>query len=380
MQTQENIVPVSGAGIDVGRIERELAMMWKPAGEAQGSNADSGVTRACALNLIVYASVADDRALIDAMLDEVNEQHPGRTVVLLADRATAQSRMEAYVSTRCRRLGGSAKQVCGEQVTIEAAGAAIDRAATAIEPLLVPDVPTFLWWKDIPHEDDKLFNRMTRLSDRVIIDSASFDRPHEDLKRLDQIIGEHPQQFSLSDLNWGRLTAWRTLVASFWDVADYRSALDRIDRITVEYDPPDVAPDEIAPKALLATGWLASRLGWTIDEANERARNSFQFRDGGRRLFVEMRPTAHTGHADGMLVSLTFTAEGADAEFYVGLSEDRKKLETHASIDGKRTIGRVLAYEEKTEGQRLSRELSLSARDVIYAQALSVAARLIEKH
>jgi hypothetical protein len=38
----------------------------------------------------------------------------------------------------------------------------------------------------------------------------------------------------------------------------------------------------------------------------------------------------------------------------------------------------VLAYEQKTEGQRLSREMGLLARDVVYDEALSVAAQLIE--
>jgi glucose-6-phosphate dehydrogenase assembly protein OpcA len=218
---------------------------------------------------------------------------------------------------------------------------------------------------------------MLRMTDRVVIDSASFDHPYEDLKRLAQIIGEHPQSFALSDLNWGRLTAWRTLIASFWDVADYRPYLDTIDHIVIEYDPPDVAPSEIAPKALLVVGWLASRLGWSI--TGERVENGFHLKHAhGNSIIVEMRPTSHAGHGDGMLVSLTLTSRARGAEFYVAFSEDRKKLLTEASIDGERNVGRVLAYEENTEGQRLSRELSLSARDVIYEQALSTAAQLIE--
>src|SRR4051812_35668499 len=99
MQTQENTVSVSAAkGVDVGKIEKELAVMWKPAGDEEGSNAESGVTRACALNLLVYATVADDRSGIDEMLDVVNEQHPGRTLVLLADRAATEPKLDAYVS------------------------------------------------------------------------------------------------------------------------------------------------------------------------------------------------------------------------------------------------------------------------------------------
>ncbi len=382
MQTQESIVQVSTTkGIDVGKIEKELAAMWKPSDDGEGSNAESGVTRACALNLLVYATETDDRAQIDEMLDEVSEQHPGRTLVLLADREAIEPKLEAYVSTRCRRLGGSGKQVCGEQVTIEAAGTAIETVASAIAPLLVPDVPVFLWWKDIPHYEDKLFSRMTTMADRVVIDSSCFDNPHQDLQRLSRIIKEHPQFMSVSDLNWGRLTAWRTLIASFWDVADYRPYFDKIDRVLVEYDSPDVAPDEIAPKALLAVGWLASRLGWKIEEASGRedeSTSSFQLRANDRKVSVEMSATTRTGHSDGMLVSLTLSVGDAEAEFQVALSDDRKRLETEARIDSKQTIGRVLSYEEKSEGQRLSRELSFLKRDLIYEQALDSAAQLIE--
>lgn len=353
--------------------------MWKPSGDAEGSNAESGVTRACALNLLVYATVAEDRARIDEMLDVVNEQHPGRTLVLLADRAAPEPKLEAYVSSRCRLLGGSGKQVCGEQVTIEAAGAAVETVASAIAPLLVPDVPVFLWWKDIPHYEDKLFSRMTAMSDRVVIDSACFDHPHEDLRRLSQIIKEHPQFMSASDINWGRLTAWRTLVASFWDVPDYRPHLDKIDRVLVEYDPPDRAPGEIAPKALLVIGWLASRLGWAIEEAREREGGalSFQFNANGRKIDIEMSETVRAGHGDGMLVSLTLSSVDSGAEFRVAFTDDRKKLATEARIDGERVVGRILSYEEKTEGQRLSREMSLLKRDVVYEQALDSAAQLI---
>jgi len=382
MQTQENIVPVSTTkGIDVGKIEKELAAMWKPAAESVGSDAESGVTRACALNLLVYATATDDREQIYEMLDAVCEQHPGRTLVLVADRAATEPKLDAYVSTRCRLLGGNRKQICGEQVTIEAAGPVVDTVASAIAPLLVPDVPVFLWWKDIPHYEDKLFNRMTAMSDRMVIDSSCFDHPHKDLLRLARMIRERPQFMSASDLNWGRLTAWRNLIASFWDVPDYRPHLDKIERIVVEYDPPCFAPDEIAPQSLLAVGWLASRLGWSIEGNGEREENgdtSFQLRASGREIKVLMQATKREGYADGLLVSLTLSTGDASAEFRVAFSDDREKLETEARVDGARTVGRVLSYEQKTEGQRLSRELSLYKRDFIYEEALASAAQLIE--
>ena len=87
MQTQENIVQVSAAkGIDVGKIEKELAAMWKPADGSKEGSAESGVTRACALNLLVYSSVTDDRREMEEILDAVCEQHPSRTLLLMTAR------------------------------------------------------------------------------------------------------------------------------------------------------------------------------------------------------------------------------------------------------------------------------------------------------
>ena len=144
-------VPVSPSkGIDVDRIEMELASMWSKASCSENGTTSSGVTRACTLNLIVYTTPSDDRAELDQMLNQVSERHPGRILILVADRETKEPKLEAYVSTRCRLLGASSKQICGEQVTIEAGGPIVETVATAVAPLLVPDVRVYLWWNDIP--------------------------------------------------------------------------------------------------------------------------------------------------------------------------------------------------------------------------------------
>ncbi|HYX40416.1 MAG TPA: glucose-6-phosphate dehydrogenase assembly protein OpcA, partial [Pyrinomonadaceae bacterium] len=176
-QTQESKAAVSVSGIDVGKLEKELAAMWQPAKHEDGTVAEAGTTRVCVLNLIVYAAEHEDRAEIDQLLDEVTEQTPGRSIILVADRDAADAKLEAYVSTRCQTGSRGGKQVCGEQITIEASGPVIETVSTAIEPLLMPDMPVFLWWKDIPHYEDKLFNRLVGLADRVVLDSLAFDHP-----------------------------------------------------------------------------------------------------------------------------------------------------------------------------------------------------------
>ena len=378
LETHANPVPFSPAkGVDVARIEKELASMWSSASDAKEG---SGVTRACALNLIVYTTPEDDRDQLEELLSQVNEQHPGRILILVADRTTETSGLEAYVSMRCRLRGGG-KQICGEQVTIEAHGAQVETAATAVAPLLVPDVPVYVWWKDIPHYEDKLFDRMAQMSDRIVIDSAAFDHPYDDLTRLAKIISDKSRRLRVSDLNWGRLTSWRTLLASFWDVPAYRPMLDKIDRVTVCYHPSPEAPTEIGTTALLLAGWLSTRLGWELAASGVRLNEGTaecDLRAGDRQITLSLVRDKVAERNDRMISSVSVEAEKEAAAFSVALRDNGTKLETEARIGTEHSLGRVLGYERRSDADRLSRELVFLSRDTIYEEAMGLGAQLVD--
>lgn len=379
METQASTAQVAlGKGIDAAKLERELNAMWAEMSAPEGDKASAGVVRACVLNLVVYAEGAEERAEVDDLLSEVVERHPCRAIVLAAERGGDEARLEAFVSTRCQLSSRGSKRICGEQITIEAAGAAVDTASSAVAPLLVPDVPVFLWWKDIPHYEDKLFTRLAGMADRVVIDSASFDRPHEDLRRLSVLLADG--RMRLSDLNWGRLTSWRALVAAFWDVADYRDSLAQIESIVIEYDPPDRSHAEIAPKALLALGWVASCLGWKVAETGARfddGRARFILQDGDREIAAVLAATDDVAGRDGWLTSVTISTAAGD-EFFVELLLGEGRLRTGARLRGAgHACGRVLGYEARTEAGRLSAELDILSRDEVYENAVGAAARLL---
>jgi len=365
-------------GVDATKLERDLSKMWAEASTAKDGQA-AGVVRACVLNLVVYASGDEERAEVDKLLEDVTKRNPCRAIVLVADRDAPEAKLAASASTRCQLSPRGVNQICGEQITIEAGGSVVESAATAVSPLLVPDVPVFLWWKDIPHYDDKLFNDLSAMADRVVIDSASFDHPHDDLLRLAQIL--KTGRLRLSDLNWGRLTSWRSLVASFWDVADYRASLSEIESVRIEYDPPDVSRGEIAPKALVALGWIASCLGWEVEAEGssiEGAEARFKMRGGGREIEAAVVAGDDVAGRDGMITSLTIKTTRGD-EFYVELRLEEGKLRTGARLagDGGHTVGRVLGYEPHTEGQRLNSELDILTRDRLYENAVMRAAEML---
>ena len=389
METQEHSVALSAAkGIEVARLEKELTAMWSTATEGRDNDegredaAASGVTRACVLNLVACTLHPDSRAKVDEVLDDVIEQHPARMLVLVIDQHGAP-KLDAYVSTRCQLSSKGAKQICGEQITIEANGVAGETLASAVAPLLIPDVPVFLWWKDVPDFDDKLFQRLAATADRVVIDSTSFVQPDENFLRLAEVIGAPQSKLKLSDLSWGQLTAWRTLLASFWDVPEYRTHLDWIDQLEIIYEQPGASSGAITLRALLIVGWLSAQLGWQtepLEVVREDDALRFTMQTGARRLVsVRLRatPTGEAGEPRILAISLTSSA-GAEARFHVALRPEGTKLVTGISIGGEElAVGRVLPYEVRREGERLSRELSFLARDAAYEKAVKAAAHLV---
>jgi glucose-6-phosphate dehydrogenase assembly protein OpcA len=219
------------------------------------------------------------------------------------------------------------------------------------------------------------------MADRIVIDSAAFDHPYDDLLRLSETISDHSRRMRVSDLNWGRLTSWRTLLASFWDVPGYHPALGEIDRVSIEYRPSKDAPAEIAPKALLLAGWLASRLRWEVAGKVDRESEDVcecNLSAGDRTIGFAFRRDKTAERNDGLISSVAFAARNGEANFSVAKRMDGTKLQTEAQIGTQRSVGRVLAYEMRSEAEQLGRELAFLNRDAIYEAAVARAARLVE--
>lgn len=367
-------------GVEIERIESTLASMWSEA-SVDGKKADSpGVTRACTVNLVVYTTPADDRDALSDLLSDVNHEHPGRTLLLVANRKATTPRIDANISMRCR-LGMGGKQVCGEEVTIEADGARIDTAASAIEALLVPGVPVYLWWKGTPTDSDALFDRLTRMADRVVIDSARFARPAADLLRLARLIADPKSRMRASDLNWGRMTAWYILLASLWDVPDYRPVLDRIDRLAIVYRPQPGDTGAMPPRPLMLAGWIASRLGWRVIESVPHdgvEGAAWRLRAKDRDVSLVIRGDTAGAVADARIASVSLSAADGAGAFFAALAPDNSRIRTDARIGSARSAARVLPYTSRTDADRLSGELDILRRDTVYEAAMLCVGQLVE--
>ncbi len=369
-------------GVDPQVIERQLTEMWRVMTGSPGSGPEAAVTRACILNLITCCTPSDDRRQLEELLDQVTELTPCRAFVLILEPENAETGMDAYISSRCHLSTRGAKQVCCEQITIQANGSAVDAVSSAVAPLLVSDVPVFLWWNRTPSAEDPVFTRLLSLSDRLIVDSGTFSRPHDGLLRLSSFIDNPGIYRPLSDLNWGRLTSWRSLVASLWDVAEYTPFLANIDSVILGYDAPSGCM-EISAKALLGLGWLASRLGWRLIDAQATqnppvTRLTYRW-PSGTDIRAEVVRSGEPEGREGPLTRLVLSCSVAGhppAEFRVGLKQKGCKLETVSNVGGRLEMDRVLQYEPRSDGVRLAAELALLETDRVYEQTVRSAAEI----
>ncbi len=370
--------PPSGSWIDVGAIERELTALWQQASEDE----EQGVIRSSILNLLVYVPNPSDAAEIDNMLTDVTASHPSRAILMIADREAVEAKLEAQVTSRCTLPTGTSKQVCCEQVTVTAAGDALAEVPSAVTPLLLSDLPVYLWWRAEPRIQDKtLFRKLADISDRVIIDSSLFNDSHGDLASMATVLRETPRWTAISDLNWARLTAWRALLSGFYDVADYRPLLDHLKKITIRYAPSATDPDTIPARALLLGGWLASRLGWSLQPGTAKrtpGSASFEFSVDGRSFGVEFAYTRREIEA-GHLTLVTLESEGGQpVSFTVRRSADGQRIETSVTRDDEKSSQRVLGYEGLSETELIGKELEILGHDRVYEQAVLAAGELIK--
>jgi len=365
------------ASIDVSAIERELTSLWKQAGEDEDNG---GIIRASLLNLIIYAPSDDDLTKLDDILTDVTAAHPCRAILTIADRQAEQSSLSAEVTSRCTLPTAATKQVCCEQVTITARKAQVDTVASLIVQLLLSDLPVYLWWRAVPRLDDKAFHHLVEISNRVVIDSADFRETYRDLASLADILRDNPRWAAFSDLNWARLTAWRALLAGFYDVTEYRPLLDQLNRIVIEYSPLEES-EAIPARALLLGGWLASRLGWSVAGGAKTTPEStlFELSAGEKQLTIEFTRTSRQiepGHL--ALVTLGTPANHA-ASFTVRRSADGKRIETGATLGEEKRFQRVLDYEDWSESALIGKELDLLGHDRVYEQAVIRAGEMVAR-
>jgi len=167
------------------------------------------VLRARVANLLVFVSQEAALDELHEMLGELTAIHPSRVLAMLGAREATDLDIEMSVESICqtdKRTG--AKRLSCEEITLKAFGKFVIELPSAALPLLMPDLATFLWWRNAPHLSDKVLDKLLRATDRLVIDSLEFTNPQVDLSETNKLFGAKDyDHVGVSDLTRGNFSS-----------------------------------------------------------------------------------------------------------------------------------------------------------------------------
>jgi glucose-6-phosphate dehydrogenase assembly protein OpcA len=381
-------LPWAGKQVRIEEVETTLSSLWKMSADNMRTGANLHV-RTSVLNLVICTPDVESAQHASKLLRDLSSTHIARaTIVVLDQSPDAPDALESWVTLRCFSMISDLMRHCFEQTTLLMSGRATRALGSTLPSVLKAHLPVYLWWLgDTRGADARIFHAVAELCQRVIVDSATFLRPEQDIHTLADYCKAAPD-VAVSDLNWGRLTPWRQLVAQFFDVAEYLPFLAGIERIEITYAaPPNEARDPTG--ALLLAGWLKARLNMYLAAQREKHLRDttggiyqwlLALPDAEHETLLQIQPQIQADLQPGSiyLVRLTCNADNRRAIFTIKRDADTDYVLTSVeSVQETRPIRTVNLPNRHEESELLRKELEIMVHDQFFEQTLQELAMLI---
>jgi len=348
-------------------LNKQISDLWVTLAQ-RPDGAHQGVVRSSSMTLITLVDKEQDSTGLSETLAGLMRTHPSRAIVIHVAQGKSED-LDAEVRAQCWLPTGQQKQLCSEQIEINASEKSLADLPSVLLPLVVPDLPVVLWCRSERSTQLPVFNELIALASRVIFDIADFEDPLSALKRIE---GTSNSGFAVTDLNWTRLTRWRDMVAQVFENFACRADLPRFRRITINYFANPVSPVPVA--AILMAGWLVKCLGWTGlgRSRREGGKRILEFDDGASLIYQIVGP----GGAGSRLASLTIAAPSDPAiEVKLARAQDRY-LDVRVNAAGKPPVENRGSFPPSDDVSVLGEELSIRRRDEVFAYSLPSAIRI----
>ena len=174
---------------NVAEIEAGLSAMWRNSA-AESAGAESVATRASALTLLVYVDCEQAAQEVSNLIAEVSRQNPCRAVLMVVDPKGSPPGLMASVSAHCHMDPEGEKQICSEQITLNARGETGPELISVVLPLTISGLPIYLWWRAGSFNGPAYFDQILRVTQHVIVDSARFRRRRRGPAGAGRVAGE----------------------------------------------------------------------------------------------------------------------------------------------------------------------------------------------
>lgn len=356
--TEETRRSEGGGDMSVEQIEHEL-------GQLRMNDDGTLGLRASVLNLIAVADEEDAESITESVSNLAN-RYPARAIVLISD-PDGERDLNIQLSAFCALRGGGGSQVCAEQITVHASGPPAEHLESFAGPLLVPDIPVFLWYPGAFSSSSPEFVGVAPLADRIILDSAASGDPETCLRDLAGMM-EKPETPAIGDIQWVALSPWRSLIAEMFSAEERARELDNISKVEILHAP------EGESRALLLLGWISSALGWELEDSNAV--------EGGREV-------EFSGPSGSITVALSDDSPdarlrrirlyGEELSFQVSRHKDLNDASATVMRDEEIIGERTVKLGSFDLGVLLGEELQYRGHDEAYEAALKTAVEILDQ-
>lgn len=358
----------SGTRVDAERIETALGRLrYEAAG--MPPEGESFAIRTSFANLVVYANDEENGRHASQLIAGLSGQHPSRTIIIVARPDEPDSRIDTQLAAHCHIAPGLDQKVCCEEITLKVVGPAAKHLHSVLAPLLIPDLPNYVWWiGGLPH-DHHLFGDMMDNADRFIVDSGRFTRTALDLPQLEHL-SSRAGHCALGDLNWQRLLPWRQVVAREFTAPTLAPYVRHVTAIKLSFARHE--QDEWWSQPLLMSGWLSLYFGLDLSSVKVQAPGAVIVQQANGNVAFRMIPTEFPNVVPGDLVSVEIRCEAPTAN-NASLAISRKADPLHLDITIDEPSGSILTHVRIDAGDEramLDRELNSLTHDPEYRNAL----------
>jgi glucose-6-phosphate dehydrogenase assembly protein OpcA len=367
----------SGKALDVGRIEAELGKLrYMAAGERRGG-AQGFVLRTSLLNMVVYAEREESAAFAARVIEDLASHHPSRALIVLAQPGDGESRIEAQLAAHCHISRSLEQTVCCEEINLRVSGPAASHLHSVIVPLLVPDLPVYIWWTEPLPEEPHVLLQLMQAADRLILDSHHFSDQLGDLLRLARLAQQEPRA-ATGDLNWDRLDNWRDFFERQKNISEMRHHLSSVKSVEIRYAGGGGSPPRLA-QAFMLLAWLARGLGWDTSSVSAHGPQRLTFRaEEGRQITAYLHPVEYAAIEAGQLVSVKVACQSETARALLSISRTGDPYHLTVRTEHKSGVSEEhVRFEPPEPSSLLMAELDTAPHNVEYNEVLKTLVALI---
>jgi glucose-6-phosphate dehydrogenase assembly protein OpcA len=208
---------------------------------------------ATTMNFIVWIDDVTFRDWVLERTTKILEKHPARAILL--DACADAKAGATLVRSEPDEADASHIIVHGERVEIGVNGMSSAEICELTDSLIMNELPTLLWWTGEGVTGQPAFTALVELADSLVVDSSGTRNDNATVVELARFLSSRPL-VGLRDLAWMRLRPWQDMIARFFDDPSLREELYSVRSLQI------VSGSDA--EALYLSGWLASRLGWSV--------------------------------------------------------------------------------------------------------------------